>query len=80
MMDYPWKVQLKGSFDTDSRGYELSVIHKDDHHGASSWGWGGCSKIILFSSGALGNPCNGQYEFAMRCAELLCDALNKEQK
>jgi len=63
-------------------GYEVSVIKKDNEHGHNSWGWGGCDKIILFGTGLGQNDLDYSPEseaFAKKVAELLCDALNKEE-
>jgi hypothetical protein len=74
----PWEIQLKGAFGREGGGHELSVIRKDDRHGHLSWGWGGPSKIILFSSGTGGNMLGANDQaLAMDCARILCDGLNR---
>jgi hypothetical protein len=73
-----WQVLFNGSFDFGC-SYELSVIRSDNTQG-QSWGYGGPTKIILFSNGLGGNTIGQRsrenIDFAQNATKLLCEALN----
>ncbi len=80
-----WKVEilgeLKGATDEDeAEGYEISVSYAASGPSLpSTWGWGGESKIILFSDSGdndLNPGTAAQFQFAKIVAVALCEALN----
>jgi hypothetical protein len=76
-----WEVLLKGSFASDSNGYEVSVNRITNRFGRESWGWGGKDKIVLFSTGV---GCNQlplteeSSQFALSVANRLAEVMNRD--
>lgn len=86
MKNTMWTIQLLG--DIDNNDFELSVIRvnigeEEQPLGFRSYGWGSEDKIILFGNGIGKNSFNPstpeKVKFADSVAELLCEALNKNQ-
>jgi hypothetical protein len=73
-----WEVHVLGECNPD-RGWEISVVKKDNKHGHDSYGWFGEDKIMV---GECGYPCSRAvakylWEQQMNIAHELTTLLNK---
>lgn len=74
-MEHKWVVEVKGDHKT---GWEISVVRKDNAHGALSWGWFDERKILISHNGG---PCRWPipkcvFDANVEIAEQICAALN----
>jgi hypothetical protein len=70
-----WIVSVQGNYSYDC---EISLVRKDFKHGQKSWGWGGISKIIMFTG--TGKISKKRFQWMKNIAKLACISLNKESE